>query len=125
MRCVCGKTIEEASPAKGHGFATTWSKDETNHWHASTCGHDVTADKAAHTWNSSVVTTPAKCTEAGVTTYTCTVCGATKTEPIAASGHSFAEAWSKDDTDHWHASTCGHDVTDGKAAHSYAQELCW
>ena len=32
-----------------HTFATTWSNDSTSHWHASTCGHDVTGDKAQHT----------------------------------------------------------------------------
>ena len=40
-----------------------------------------------HTWNDGVVTTPATCTESGVKTYTCTVCGETKTEAIAALGH--------------------------------------
>ena len=44
-----------------------------------------------HTWNEGVVTTPATCTEAGVKTYTCTVCGATKTEAIEASGHKWNE----------------------------------
>ena len=44
-----------------------------------------------HTWNDGVVTTPATCTEAGVKTYTCTVCGATKTEAIEASGHNWNE----------------------------------
>ena len=23
-----------------HTFATTWSSDETGHWHAATCGHN-------------------------------------------------------------------------------------
>lgn len=44
-----------------------------------------------HTWNDGVVTTPATCTAAGVKTYTCTVCGATKTEAIEASGHKWNE----------------------------------
>lgn len=42
-----------------------------------------------HTWNDGVVTTPATCTAAGVKTYTCTVCGATKTEEIPATGHNY------------------------------------
>ena len=44
-----------------------------------------------HTWNDGVVTTPATCTAAGVKTYTCTVCGETKTEAIAAFGHKWNE----------------------------------
>ncbi|MBQ7688655.1 MAG: dockerin type I repeat-containing protein, partial [Clostridia bacterium] len=37
----------------------------------------------AHTWNAGVITKDATCKEAGVKTYTCTVCGTTKTEAIA------------------------------------------
>lgn len=40
-----------------------------------------------HTWDAGVVTKEPTCTEAGVKTYTCTTCGATKTEAIAALGH--------------------------------------
>ena len=40
-----------------------------------------------HTWNDGVVTTEPTCTEAGVKTFTCTGCGETKTEAIAALGH--------------------------------------
>ena len=41
----------------------------------------------AHTWDEGKVTTEPTCTEAGVKTYTCTVCKETKTEAIAALGH--------------------------------------
>ena len=46
-----------------------------------------------HTWNNGTVTTPATCGSTGVKTYTCTVegCGATKTEPIAATKHKNSE----------------------------------
>lgn len=36
-----------------------------------------------HTWNSGAVTKAATCTATGTKTYNCSVCGATKTEPIA------------------------------------------
>ncbi|MCD7847331.1 MAG: hypothetical protein LUG49_04810 [Oscillospiraceae bacterium] len=45
-------------------------------------------DTVIHTWGEGVVTTEATCTEDGVKTYTCTVCGETKTETIPATGHS-------------------------------------
>ena len=38
--------------------------------------------------------------------------------------HSYATAWSYDDTYHWHASTCGHDVVSGKAEHSFVNGVC-
>lgn len=46
-----------------------------------------------HTWDAGKVTTPATCTETGVTTYICTVCGETKTEviPIDPDAHAWDE----------------------------------
>ena len=41
----------------------------------------------AHEWDNGTVTTPATCTEDGVLTITCSLCGDTKTQPIAALGH--------------------------------------
>ena len=43
----------------------------------------------AHTWGEWTVTKQATCTEAGSQTHTCTACGATETQPIAALGHSY------------------------------------
>lgn len=40
-----------------------------------------------HKWDDGVVTTEATCTEDGVKTYTCTLCGETTTEAIKAQGH--------------------------------------
>ncbi|MBQ7715651.1 MAG: hypothetical protein IJT70_07265 [Clostridia bacterium] len=42
-----------------------------------------------HTWGTGVVTTPANCVDTGVMTYTCSSCGATKTEtiPVNSSNH--------------------------------------
>ena len=40
-----------------------------------------------HAWNEGEVTTAATCTTEGVMTYTCTKCGATKTEAIAKTEH--------------------------------------
>ena len=40
-----------------------------------------------HSWNEGVITTAATCENAGAKTYTCTVCNATKTEAIDATGH--------------------------------------
>ena len=69
-----------------HSYADAWSHDATHHWHASTCGHEVVSDKAEHTWNDGEVTTAATCGAVGEKTFTCTVCGATKTEEIPATG---------------------------------------
>lgn len=86
---------KESETGHEHVWSSAWSFDANAHWHACTAGGcDVTQNSAmagygAHTWNMGVVTTPAACTHAGVKTYTCTICGATKTEAIPANGHSF------------------------------------
>lgn len=73
-----------------HTYGAGWTYDATHHWHEATCEHsEETEGKAEHTWDGGEVTTPATCTEAGLKTYTCTVCSATKTEVIAATGHSW------------------------------------
>ena len=49
-----------------------------------------------HKWDEGVVTKEATCTEAGEKTYTCTVCNATKTEKIEATGHKYSTEWTID-----------------------------
>ena len=51
-----------------------------------------------HVWGEGVVTKKATCTEAGEKTYTCTVCGDTKTEVIPATGHDYQVVGKKDAT---------------------------
>lgn len=46
-----------------------------------------------HSWDSGTITTAAKCTTAGVKTYTCSKCGKTRTESIPALGHNWG-SWS-------------------------------
>ena len=84
--CLCLSVcavFAACSKAHEHSFATEWSKDATHHWHACT-GEECTdvADKAEHTWNAGEITTPATATADGIKTFTCTACGATKTEAV-------------------------------------------
>lgn len=50
-----------------------------------------TPDRESHscTWDGGAVTTNATCTDEGVKTYTCSVCGSTKTERIAQTSHNY------------------------------------
>ena len=73
--------------AHTHSYAQEWSHDETSHWHACDCGSK--SGLAGHTYNAGVVTTPATCKADGVKTFTCTVCGLTKTEPVTGGSHSY------------------------------------
>ncbi len=42
----------DPEPEHTHTFSTEWTSDETNHWHASTCGHDVKDGEGAHTFGT-------------------------------------------------------------------------
>ena len=73
------KTVKVACVS--HTYGNYANANATNHTRTcSACGHTETAN---HTWNGGTVTKAATCKEAGVKTYTCTACNATKTETIA------------------------------------------
>lgn len=85
--------------------------------------HSDVADKADHTFNEGVVTTPATETTEGVLTLTCTVCGFQKTKPIDKLEHVHTfdmTKWSYDNDKHWHPATCAHtDLKKDEAEHAW------
>ena len=87
---LCGAVLSVTElPALGHTPAAAYSHDDANHWHVCTvCGESV-GDEEAHTWNAGVVTTEPTADDAGVMTYTCTLCEHAKTEAIPALGHDY------------------------------------
>lgn len=70
------------------GTSTTVNKESASSG-GSSGGSYTPPAQHTHTWNAGVVTKEPACTEAGVKTYTCTTCGATKTEEIPATGHNY------------------------------------
>lgn len=69
-----------------HYFSDEWTTNATLHW--KTCTNcNAIKDKAAHTWDNGVITTQPTCKQQGERTYTCTVCGRTKTEPVPLADH--------------------------------------
>lgn len=98
---------------QGHQYASEWSKDASDHWHACTLeNHTDVADKGAHDFDNGKVTKPATEEAEGVKTYTCNTCSYEKYESIAKLPHTHTfdlTKWDSDDENHWHPSTCGHD----------------
>ena len=105
---ACGDEKQEVLPATGHQHTEIRNKKEatckaegyTGDMYCKDCGEKLSDGKTIaktteHTWNAGKVTKAATCTEKGVKTYTCTVCGATKTEEIAATGHQHTEVRNK------------------------------
>ena len=91
----CNKNFEDeqgtkeltttVNPKTGHKYGD-WTKLDDKQ-HQKVCEHDAThVEKANHTWDSGKVTKAATEQAEGVKTYTCSVCKATKTEPIPKTG---------------------------------------
>ncbi len=81
---VCGKTKTETlgklPPSHKHSYGTEWKSDNSNHWHECSCGEK--SGTAAHTWDSGTVTVQPTTDREGEKTFTCTVCGRTRTETL-------------------------------------------
>lgn len=101
---VCNEVLvaQEVIPATGHKEETIPGKEATctdtgltDGTRCSVCGTVIKAQEEipakGHSWNAGVITTAPTCENAGVKTYTCTVCNATKTEAIDATGHTPVE----------------------------------
>ena len=121
QRATCTVCGAEYGDVLGHDFTTSWTHDDNEHWkQCSRC--DEKDDVSPHTWDSGTITIAPTCTKAGERTYTCPECGATKTEPIDATGHSWKSDWTSDATHHWHEcanESC--DVTDNAGKNGYAE----
>ena len=66
-----------------------------------------TVAQLGHNYGEGVVTTAPTCTEKGVKTFTCDTCGDTKTEDVAATGHTYKNYTSNDDDLETGTCTCG------------------
>lgn len=99
----CGETKEEILKATGHQHtevrnekkATCKEKGYSGDIYCADCGELIkkgsATEKADHTWKLTKEQN-ATCEADGSKTYTCEVCGETKTETIKATGHQFS-AW--------------------------------
>ncbi|MBQ6165134.1 MAG: hypothetical protein IJK23_11725 [Clostridia bacterium] len=102
----CGATKIESIPAIGHAYGK-WEKVD-NEKHKRVCANDPShVETVAHTWNAGEVKKAAGCESVGEKLFVCTGCGATKTEPIPATGHAFGK-WEKVD-DETHKRVCAND----------------
>ena len=101
---VCNEILvaQTEIPATGHTEKTVAGKPATctetgltDGISCSVCGTVIKAQEEipakGHSWDEGEITTAPTCENAGVKTYTCTVCNATKTEAIDATGHTPVE----------------------------------
>jgi len=95
---TCGKDYDDVVPALGHDWGEWVTSIEPTvstvgyRYHVCNrdgCGYREGEDipkLQEHTWDSGIVTQKPTAAEPGVRTYTCTVCGQTRTETIPATG---------------------------------------
>ena len=105
----CSKVITVAC---NHSYGN-WVSDGDK-THSRTCDICSKVENAKHTWNSGTVTKEPNCKEEGVMTYACTVCNASKTEPISKTdNHVFGNLTAVDATNHKDTcSVCHKEITE-------------
>ncbi len=79
-------TVTAQFSSEAHTFSTHADKDDKYHTDECSCGYKKDVQ---HSYDGGVVTTPATCEGKGVKTYTCSVCGGTKTGEIKELGHEY------------------------------------
>ena len=114
----CGATCTEAIAKLTEHMFGAWIKDtDSRHKRACVCGETEYAD---HAWDTGVVTTEATHLAEGVKTYTCTDCGATRTEAIAKlTEHTYGD-WIILDNSHSKECACGESFFQ---AHSFGKKV--
>ena len=142
---VCGakETAEIAMDANAHTWDTEFTIDKaasctekgSKSKHCENC--DATTEvteipATGHSWDDGTITTPATCEKAGVKTYTCTVCKATKTEEVPATGHSLTKTDAKPATctedgnkEYWTCGSCDKHFSDEAGTKEIANLEAW
>ena len=92
----CGEPEEVHS----HTYSETWSSDAVGHWYQATCDcEDAPEQKFSHVDKNN--------------DGACDVC---EYKMACADGHTYAEGWTVDCTNHWNAADCGHIVAGANVA---------
>ena len=99
--------------AHKHTWSSDWSYDDSSHWHVcSECGEKNESSAGAHEFGEAVK-------QGSELVYTCKVCGYVKK---AAHEHTWSDAWTYDDSNHWH--TCsGCDEIGDVGAHEFGDPV--
>ena len=129
LMLVLSLSVLTACNNNKHEFSSEWKFDETNHWHeCTTKEHTDTTEKTPHvfTWTEK---TPAGFHTDKVEKGVCE-CGYETERTISDTAtHAYGEEWKKDESGHWHDSTCDataptHDAIKGNfAAHTFDEEI--
>lgn len=102
---ICGNTKTETvkkttkhlhTEIRNKKDATCKDEGYTGDTYCTDCGKKISSGKSiakteTHSYDDGKITTKPTCTKIGKKTFTCTICGNTKTETVKATGHSYGE----------------------------------
>ena len=139
---LCGETKTEPIPKLDHVHSYTSAVTDPTcteggyTTHTCSCGHSYTdseTEPLGHSWDAGVVTREATEDADGEKTFTCTLCGETKTEPIPKLNHVHNHTAVVTDPTcteggyTTHTCSCGHSYTDSETeplGHDYESGIC-
>jgi len=108
----------------------SWHKFDAEKHERVCANNSAHTEYAAHSWNGGEITKQATETEEGVRTYTCTVCGETRTEtiPVVQHTHSMEHTAAKAATcttagniEYWYCTSCEKFFSDGAGTNEITQ----
>lgn len=109
----CNQTYSETIGKTGHEYSEEWTTDEVHHWQrCSNENCDEVNSYGTHEWITSITKRPS-CTENGEKTFTCSICGKTRTEEVGKTDHVWNYVVDKEPTcetegyESLHCAVCG------------------
>ena len=92
-----------------HSFDSNWISNDSEHWHAATCGCDIKGEIGRHEFDGGKVQKEPTEFEAGLKVLTCLTCGYAKEESIPALGHEhkYSRDYKTSENTHWFECSCG------------------
>lgn len=115
----CATTISEAQE---HQWA--YSDTENPETHTRTCTECGLVETEMHQWTEASNT--ATCTETGVRTVTCAICGVTQEQESPAKGHQTDNQYFHDVNGHYQiCEVCGLEIEGSRGAHDFRYDAGW
>lgn len=114
LRCkMCGEVLLRETHSYGEWEETTLPSESQHGTETRTCSCGATETRESHNWTK-VVTKEPTCTESGILSEVCTVCGLKIDEVIAPLGHDYNLMVSDSDS-HWFICSRCQDVSESEA----------
>ena len=119
---ACNGTKTEDIAALGHKWGK-WAPVKDQNLHRRVCENCQSFEEAAHAWDKGKETNPASCSQSGELLFTCSICEATKTQVIPATGaHEYTDHYEFTEGEDVHYGFCACGQKGPAENHQYTQE---